>query len=439
MSTRILSRMLIVAGLLGLGYQTCVYFAPAWFQRDVIVTRTAYDMITHTASYSAEHSGQNIALTIEIDSDPIAPGPDDKISVEEDGEQREYAAQPGETVEADGSQYTIDIVRPWTGILRDPAGEALVEISLAKDDEPWVENLVLNARSEVSLDALEVRFRSSLDESVPETMAESSSAPRWGIQEGQNTIWFDNLLAGAGAETSDGVGYTLVQYRAQDTPSPGTEAAIRVSIEENGSTEHVVVSPSRPHDVIRFEVPKRESIYLTITARGQDGAAGRLGSAISSLSLPKGYAVELPGKVYRIRVDEILPSGASVSAEQSTFYEVVLSNGDRRIQVRQGEAVRIGDAVFRYALDASQVTQRYHVVSDLYMNATAMLNEEDVLVLSNSKGSYSGALDAVRGGDDIVFVFTPKPRLLMVIVSTLLIVSGIALRRSRATDLSSEH
>lgn len=439
MNARFLSRMLIAAGFLGLGYQTCVYFAPAWFQREVIVTRTAYELITHTASYSADDRGQHLGLTIRIESDPLAPGPNDKIIVEEDGAEREYAAHPGETVEAGGIEYTIDIVQPWSGIHPDPAGEALVEISLSKDEQPWVENLVLNARSEVSLEALEVRFRSRLDESAPETMDESSSAPRWGIQEGQNTIWFDNLLPGAGAETSDGVGYTLVQYRAQDTPSPGTEAAIRVSIEGNGATEHVVVSPSRPHDVIRFEVPKRESIYLSITASGQDEAAGRLGSTTSLLQLPKGYAVALPGTVYRVRVDEILTNGASVSAEQSTFYEVVLTNADHRIQVRQGEAVRVGDAVFRYSLDASHVTQRYHVLSDSHTSATPMLSEGDIVTLSNRTGTYSGTFDAVRGGDDIVLLFRPNVRLLIVILSTILIVSGIVLGQSSAINLSSEH
>lgn len=434
--------LFLIGGCFSL-YLLASLFLDSRFPHEMTLSQSAYDAATHKATYQGiDPKGQLASINIQIDSDPLRSGQGDRLVVSENGERTEYPVVGDETVVLGEKTFVIEGARKWSGILPDPEGEPLISVALRENEGNWLENLILSDRSVASIGLLDVQFRplpaeGDLGEVLEELNSAYGEPSRWGVLDGNDVTWFDKMRAGSGVEASNGSDYTLLEYRA---PGPDRPASILVEISGEGESKRVQLDAGMKHDTIRFEAQDSTRISLALIGGYDDTLIGLL----SRPEVTSTLLTILPGRVtvvgdtgYQLRIDTVSDSGVPVPAEQSTFFEVALSDGDQLIRVRQGEAVRVGDALLTYELDASSIAQRYQITAWLPMSTQSVLEDQDVLVLIAPKGTYTAELSPIRSGGDLLLKYTPDSNPWLLALSMALLVLGAILHLLHRRNLSS--
>lgn len=425
----ILGRILLVAGVLGIAHQVALVAVPHWFARSIAIPMTAWDPISRTASYVSGPFHVGVRVNISA----LVPGPGDALVIDESGNKREVSAQVGRELTLGDETFTVSEVAPWTGLMSDPNGEPMIQVSFQQGDDVWVNDLQLSERTEVRVGELAVNFDTDSN-TTPEP-----PQPRWGIADDGNVIWFDDLVQGAGYETSDGTVYTLTGYRQAQHGEPLTIGVIAQS--PGGDPIRHVITPDSDHPVIKLEAPAADALRFIIRPINAFDVAGTLYRGTEELErveLLPGFAVSLVAAPFRVRLDQYEPTSVPVTKDASVI-AVTLVKGDRRVVVRQGVAARVGDAgTLWYKLDPSLANVTFTVESSA-LDAPLVLESGDaVFTIPTDIGAYRVTPGAAMNLDPLPCQFTPRASLGVVIASIFMLISGGAFTMLAYRELSSE-
>lgn len=178
--------------------------------------------------------------------------------------------------------------------------------------------------------------------------------------------WFVSFEPGTGIELSDGTTVTLLKFEEERKQDAGGGPAILVEIVRKGKTEQqwVAANDYDEKSLIRFDYPlKRETVFALFG--WQDGqalvAVYHRGNLAETNLLTQGDVLQPKGTELTLRLDDVLSSAVSVKPEDSPFFEAVAEIAGKELRLRQGEAVRWGDYLFRFARDAAPPTVRCDV------------------------------------------------------------------------------
>lgn len=267
-----------------------------------------------------------------------------------DGE-REIAIKVGERILIDAQEYVVDAIRPWSGLLRDPVGGAMASISIATAADAWEEDILVASGSWVRFtDAPPIRFEFDMESENPgaalEALAGTAPIGRWGVRDGPRTNWFTSFTPGTGLELNSGVTVMLLEASVEAEPF-----GIDVLVEESGERDRRTITMGADDPLIVLELDPFRSRALALWSDRADRAelfSVHDGAARSLGSMRAGETLTDPVTGLAIRLEQALPHAAPVVRKDSPLLEAVLSGPQGRIRVRQGEAVRAGEATLRF-------------------------------------------------------------------------------------------
>jgi hypothetical protein len=265
---------------------------------------------------------------------------------------RTFDIAPGDRIEIEADVYSVEAIRPWSGLLRDAAGVPMAAVSVGDASGAWTEDVLMEPGGWTRFRGFPpVQFLFEPDEGVRAATVERriAEAPpgRWGVNEGGRTHWFASFAPGSGTLLDDGTAVTLVAFDEDGTPP-----SIRVRIERDGSAEEREVLADVSDGLVSFERnPLRGDAVVFLGGRDDRADVYRIrGGAMgeAAASLRAGYVWEDASTGMKLRLEQVLAQGVPVLREESPLLEAVLAGEDRRIRVRQGEAVRVGETTLRF-------------------------------------------------------------------------------------------
>ena len=425
----ILGRILLVAGVLGIAHQVGLVVAPSWFARPLSIPLGTYDLATRTAFYT---SG-SFNVSIQVQMKELVPGPDDMLEIGSGASRRQVPARVGSEIVLGDETFTVRAAEHWTGLMSDPEGEAMAQVSFQHGDEDWIEDIQLNERSEVRVGELDVRFE--IDPKTPEAVAQA----RWGIEDNGSVLWYNEIIPGTGYETADGTVYTIAGFREADANNPAMLAVI-VQPKE-GDPTRIVVKAGEEHPVIKLDAPTSGGMRFVISPVDRFSVHGLLyqGTAEAQIiALETGVSTPLGDTPYRVRLEQYESSAVPVSADDSVL-ALVLESDARRIVVRQGVAAQVGgDFTLWYKLDPS-LTEVTYLVSSSSLETPLTLESDDApFTIATDLGIYRATPGAARNRDTLVCLYTPAPSLGVVIASIFMLISGGTFTLIAYRELSSD-
>lgn len=267
-----------------------------------------------------------------------------------DGE-REIPITEAERIRIESEEYVVEAIRSWSGLLRDPAGGAMASISIRTDADVWEEDVLVASGAWIRFaDAPPIRFdfdRESEDPAAALTTLASAAPPgRWGVREGARTSWFTSFTPGTGLELTSGTTVLLIEASVEGEPF-----SIDILLEQNGERERRKISMGDDDPLVVLEMNPFRSRALALWSDRIDHAElfEVYGGTVQSLgSIRSGATLTDPVSALTIRLEQVLPNAVPVLREDSPLLEAVLSGPEGRIRVRQGEAVRVGEATLRF-------------------------------------------------------------------------------------------
>jgi hypothetical protein len=296
-------------------------------------------------------------LTVElIDVTPDRNAADpDRLSVSVGGEEHDHDLIVGDDIPISEVAYRVEDVRTWRGLLGVADGTPMAIISLFDAGNLVVQDLTLSIGRRVDVGSrlsLELRPCSNRDDALDRLTEEKKRATgRWGIVDADSVIWFETFAPGTGATLSDGSLVMLESFRA-DPP--------RLVVRKRSASGDERLELDRPstEPPLLLELPGQtaERIALFVC---EDGRIV-LGTD-PPLDLVTGETSPLPDGTHSLRLEQALRSAALATSQDTPFFEAVLESRDRRIRVRQGEAVRVGDALVRYLRRPDNTTAVFHL------------------------------------------------------------------------------
>ena len=392
---------LILLSALGAIREVSVGLFPERLGSSMLIPVVEYDSNTRTGIFDLSTHEGIVRLSVSSTSPLVASSEKDELLVEDGSGEVVYPAREGEVFSLSGEQYTVTQVRPWSGILSDPMGIPLISLSLSSEAGSWVENQLLAPKRSLVVDQTRIElYQLKLDQSLESLLKQRG---RWGILDEDETLWFDDFTPGSGAESSDGSVFTLLEFRLTYTTPEGVIPAIRVRIQQGDESRDRIVT-TRSADlqvVLEFPDPQYHQFTIGVTELGDpefilhylDGTSER--------------GVMLPNVVWKaaslplwMRLEQYESSGVFVSADESPLLEAVLEHETQRVRVRQGAAVRGGDALIRYrrALPEDAIRYTLHVEPPQWTSPVFGSGEHVSLRLAgrNCRVDYAG-VDMSRG------------------------------------------
>lgn len=277
----------------------------------------------------------------------------------------------GRTVDIEGQPFEVAAIRKWAGLLRDRRGLPMAVLSLHRPGGPWTEAVFLDAakwrRVEpgIGIRLFWLDSEALAREAVAQGLPDIKSA-RWGAVDGPAINWFQSFAPGVGATLSDGTTVTLLQIDEDHPTSAGNQPAIHVEIEKGNEKQALwVTANAQDADaLVQFEFPsKLETVILLYAYR--DGVAlasvYHSGQLRGTTTLNAGVPWLPDGSPYELRLDQTLATALPVPRKDSTVYEAVLRSGGRELRLRQGEAIRCGDALLQFVRTAEPPVVRYEL------------------------------------------------------------------------------
>jgi hypothetical protein len=252
-----------------------------------------------------------------------------------DGDQ-ETTAQVSEDqkITIEDTEYEVTAIRPWAGLLHRPPGLPMMNIAVKPPDANWIENVFVERGGAQILTPAIAVFVGVVDTGI------EANPSRWGVVEGDRTHWFSSFVPGTGLDLDDGRAVTLLAHR----PS----GWIRVRVEAGGETTETLVEANRyPTDgQFRYEDPNAVAykIEINVDENGPSTISvveGDLELWTTPWAIGSMLVDEDSGLSVRIDQDEL--EALPLFADESPWLEVVLTNLDQVIRIREGEAVRVGE------------------------------------------------------------------------------------------------
>jgi hypothetical protein len=382
---RIAVYLIPVCSIVGIAYEIAVGFSSVWMSEPTAGTLTELDAVDRVGTFRfSEESGVE-AVYVRF-GDVVGSGTEgDRLLVEEGAERSSFLLGSGELIVVGDMEFLVETVRPWVGILPDAGGRALISISIAVEDGEWVENMILAGNGVILVGGY--RFRLELlngrtVDAFMESREDRESQGRWGVREGDWIHWFDSLLPGSGVELDDGTNYTLLEFReAYETPE-GVVPAIAVRVEAEGVSGRRIVTTDTEDDSIRFEYGSGNEVWFVVSR-------DRVINVIVLESGERGeYRTVEIGETWRleeasmsVRIEQYSSAGVAIDLDQTPFREAVLVSEGKRVRVRQGEAVRVGDALLRYQRKTALGAGEYEVALNDSMDEGIRLRERGEVIL----------------------------------------------------------
>jgi len=330
----------------------------------------------------------------------------DRLSIAEANTEHTADLIPGGTIDIDAEKFVVQAVRVWQGLLPVADGVPMASVSVFTGSDPVLENLLLSIGSRFDFPGdMSVELVPCSDSG--DTSASGVQAPvgsgrgRWGVVDGSGVLWFDGFVPGSGATLTDGSVVTLESYTAD-----GPSLVIRKQ-GANGVERITLDAPSNRPPIFFDPGPSWASARLMVC---DDGMA-KIGESPTA-TLSAGDVWPFSDGRHSLRLEQALLSAAPVAAKDSPFFEAVLESPHRRVRVRQGEAVRVGESMLRYqrAGDNSTATVRIRVVQPGVAAVDVALRPDERYFFKWKGALWSVAHDGVRPGTSVTLEPQPESR-----------------------------
>ncbi len=282
----------------------------------------------------------------------------DHLRVKTAGHDELVELRPDATVSIAGVEYHVAAVRTWRGLLTIADGRPAASVSVYDGDQALVEDVFIADGQRVRIDdgpAIALHWHGNAEESHEAAGGARvrDTAPRWGVADGGRVHWFENFEAGTGVTLDDGTVVILERFIPGEAAQPGeaNEALLVVQWGAGEEAEHLrIVGPSDDPPVF-VQYPKEDTATFHLHAHDTGRAEVLFASPDirdGPVKLASGERWQPRGASYAVRIEQVLPGAAPVARDSSPFFEAVLESAAGRVRVRQGEAVRVGDALLRY-------------------------------------------------------------------------------------------
>lgn len=302
--------------------------------------------------------GNGWTLELERTEPALERGAWDRLRISVSGDERTIDLTPGAAIDVGGKNYRVSVVRTWRGLLPTQDGRPGASVSMFHGDEPVVENLLVVEGQRVKIErgpTLTLQWHPDA-----ETCRRAAAAPgmdeqsaRWGVADDGRVHWFESFVPGTGVTLDDGTVVLLERFLPRGDSAAGAdkEPVLIVRWGAGDDAERIRVAGASDEPPILAQYPGQDRLEFCLHAYTAGRAWTVLGSPedrAGPVELESGERWQPDGAAYGLRLEQVLPSAAPVTEANSPFFEAVLESGEDRLRVRQGEAVRAGDALLRY-------------------------------------------------------------------------------------------
>ena len=347
---------LITVCLLGMAREAAIALWPENLAGEAQVPLVDYDEQADRSLFEwpLEELTLNFSLTA---TSPASASTENDLLLVGDGshESKSYHVSSTEPLALGDQSYSLLEVRPWVGVLPDPGGRPTMSLSIATEENSWVENQPLVEHGHLIVGNTRIQLRPlKVGQSLEGVLRDELSDPtigRWGIHEGEQVLWFDGFTPGEGAQLNDGTDITLIAFSRSYETEDGLVPAIRIR-EKKGDVEKDRIVTTQDDDV-NVVVESKDPIHhlLDIGVSGMDTPhyiLRTLDGQLRTGSLERGKVWQSDILSLWLRFEEYEDKGVFIQQVDSPFVEAVLLSEDRRVRVRQGEAIRVGEQLIRY-------------------------------------------------------------------------------------------
>lgn len=285
----------------------------------------------------------------------------DTLKISQYGEDEYLRLSVGAEVQVNDSVATVVALRPFVGLWPDAQGVPMASVSVRHRDS-WTDDILLRSDQWLLVEGgIAIRFLWCKTEEEARRLAEGGrpgiETARWGVRDEGRTHWFHSFIPGAGVELADG---RVVTLRGLDS----AEAAIEVGIFDRNEVSSRRIQANADDPLIVFEHPSsmRDMLLLYAWDDAEVLATYFPQAGDSSREAIANGREWKPGVGdFAIRLEQVSRAAVAVEAGQDTIFEAVLDFYSSRVRVRQGEAVRMGDALLRYTRVPKEKTGSYHM------------------------------------------------------------------------------
>lgn len=365
--------------------------------QDLMESRLSWQRGFSTATRSVEFSRgsdrfQIILDDIEQSKDAPASG---TLEISQYGEDEYIDLSPGASFRLNDASGTVVAIRSYTGLWPDPQGIPMVGISIRRNGS-WIENIALQSDEGLSVQSgLAVRFLWCADDGEARRRAAEGrpgiESARWGVRDSTRTHWSNSFLPGTGVELADG---STVKILGLLEDARGDPTAIEVEIRQADAVVRRRIATDADDPLIVFEYPALKAEVVLLHAWSEDKALLTYlpyGAESDQALLSIGQEWEGGGEGIAIRLEQISRAALKISPSQSGLFEAVLQIGSSRVRVREGQAVRVGDALLRYTHNASEPLEWYNMTlkSSAGDETRFILTPGNPFLFSTPNGNYS--------------------------------------------------
>ena len=281
------------------------------------------------------------------------------------GEDTEIEISAGAAFTVGDNRSTALALRPYVGLWPDPMGTPMASVSIRLRDL-WIENLLLQSKQWLHFkEGLAIRFLWCDDEEEARRHIAAGhpgiQSARWGVHDEGRTHWFRSFSPGTGVELADG---RIVRLRGLDGAAGDADAAIDVEISELTGTTGRRIPANSDDPLVVFEYPSLNAGLLLLYAWEEAKALTAYlpqdaESVYEQMASGEEWIPEAGG--IAVRLEQVSRAAVPVESGQSVIFEALLQIGSSRVRVRQGEAIRVGDALLRFSLKNQQPSAGYRM------------------------------------------------------------------------------
>ncbi len=285
----------------------------------------------------------------------------DTLSISQYGEEEHFPLSVGADIQVKGSIATVAALRPFVGLWPDAQGVPMASVSVRHRDS-WTDDILLRSDQWLLVEGgIAIRFLWCKTEEEARRLAEGGrpgiETARWGVRDEGRTHWFHSFNPGAGVELADG---RVITLRGLDS----AETAIEVDILDRNELSSRRIQANADDPLIVFEHPSSMRDMLLLYAWDDAEVLAtyfpQTGDSTRE-AIANGREWKPGAGDFAIRLEQVSRAAVAVEAGQDTIFEAVLDFSSSRVRVRQGEAVRMGDALLRYTRVPKEMTGSYHM------------------------------------------------------------------------------
>jgi len=274
-------------------------------------------------------------------------GEPDRLRITEGGTDTLVPLETGATFTVGRRPVSVESIDTWSGVLDDAAGSPLATVSLQRNGAWLVRRYVLRPNTPVRVNDL-ITLSFVWGENPIAELGETVLEPRWGVVDDGRIHWFRDFVPGTGLTLRDGTRMTLVGHRGAEG---GRRRRIEVLKEGPEGSNLLVVDAGTQTGPVWFLTPDSRRIHIRIVSGKSRSARVHMrfpDGAVYQQYVEENQRVALEEREFTFTLHKLREHAVRVEPAQSPFFETTLRIGDARVQVRQGEVVRVNGAMLRY-------------------------------------------------------------------------------------------